>query len=94
MSGAGKAGLTGNILNGSTSLPLAGVTLSLYEGTVTVGEAAYIATSEENGGYDFGGIASGKYSLKMECAGFVTKIEAVEISVGVTSSKSFTLIAI
>src|SRR6185436_253863 len=92
VSSSGNAGLKGLILNGSTSGPLPNVSLSLYEGDNTAFDAVYETESDEEGNYDFGGIASGTYTLKMECEGFVTKEVEVEIEVGVTSSKSFTLL--
>ncbi len=97
VSSPGPAGLKGVIMGVTTAqpqgLPQQDVTLSLYSTPNIAVDADYISTTEADGSYDFGNIASGDYTLKIELAGFAVRLEPVTILKGTTSSKDYTLTA-
>ncbi len=90
VSSSGPAGLKGVIKNEHTGAMLGGVVLSLHDEEDTQ-VPHYTCITNESGAYDFGNIASGTYTLKMEHASFTTREEVVDIFAGVSSRKNFVL---
>ena len=84
ISAPGPAGLKGTITADATGSKPAGVLLRLLE-------TEYEATTNGAGEYDFGNIASGKYTLEISKTGYQTLTVEVTIFTGVTSTKNFTI---
>lgn len=81
----GPAGLKGIIKEETTNLKIAGATCTLVELEKDV-------TTDADGFYDFGNIASGTYTLTISKTGYETLSKEVVIVKGVTSTKNYFLV--
>ena len=84
ISSPGPAGLKGTITKLGTDVPVAGALLRLLEKN-------YETSSAADGKYDFGNIASGKYTLEISEANYQTLKTELTVDTGVTSTKNFQL---
>ncbi len=81
----GPAGLKGIIKEETTNIKLTGATCTLIELEKDV-------TTDTDGFYDFGNIASGTYTLTISKTGYETLSKEVVIVKGVTSTKNYFLV--
>ena len=79
---AGTVG--GQVLDGETGLPIAGVTVILIH-AASAGAEQEVRTTDGGGGYEFGSVPEGRYELQFIKAGYRTsKITGTEVVAGPT----------
>ncbi len=94
VTGVGGAGLIGSLRDARTNAVIATATLALYDGTELSIAPQYSTISDANGKYDFGALAGGTYTLKIESVSYVSIQEELEIASGVRSTQNFMMIGV
>ncbi|MED1796757.1 carboxypeptidase regulatory-like domain-containing protein [Brevibacillus nitrificans] len=80
--------VAGIVIDQSTNIPLAGVTVQLYDSNpVLIGTT----TSDANGAYSFTGLTPAEYSLVATLATYDQKIQFVTVSPGLTTTSTILL---
>jgi hypothetical protein len=85
ISSPGPAGLKGLITQQGSTVKINGALCRLLE-------TDYETTSDTDGFFDFGNIASGKYTIQISKDGYQTLDVSITIFTGVTSTKNFELV--